>query len=81
MSEQQSNIVSLQYRKKQQAELSRKEYLDPNVRIRDLEVEVIRLQDHALEMEETVRAQARSLASILRLLQKAVGPSSSSSEA
>lgn len=74
-----SNIVSLEYKKKKAQELSRKEYLDPNVRIRDVEIEVMKLQDHILELEETIRGQARNLSKILRILQSSLGTSASSS--
>lgn len=72
-------MTSLSFRRQKQQELSRKEYLDPTVRIRDLEIELIRMQDHVLELDETVRSQSASLAKILRLLQSALGASSSGS--
>lgn len=77
-----STIVSLEYKRKKAQELTRKEYLDPNVRIRDVEIEIMKLQDHVLELEETIRSQARNLSKILRILQSSLGTSvASSSEA
>lgn len=69
---QKSNVVSLGDLRKKHEQATRRAYLDPVDRIRDLEADVLRLVDHAMDLEERLFRQERYLSKLTRLLGKHV---------
>lgn len=65
-----SIVVSLSDRRRRHNNIVRKEVNTELVRIRDLEIEVIKLQDVVLELSETLEELQNSHLQLLRLLKK-----------
>lgn len=66
-------IVSLQSRKAHKNKLGRKQYLDTETRIRELEEDMLRVIEMSLYLEHTVQYQEKLIARMIRALADAKG--------
>lgn len=69
-----SNVISLSDLRRKHEQVVRKEYVDPSDRIRDLEADLLRLIDHAMDIEERLFRQERYLSRLVVLLKNHVKP-------
>lgn len=68
----QSNIVSLEFRRKARDEMARKEYLNPEIRIKELEGDMLRAIDYMMDLEQRLYSQEKTLRKLIHLLGKSV---------
>lgn len=63
-------VVSLESRRERAEKLDRKQYLDAETRLRELEEDMLRVIEMCMELDSTVHSQRNVIFKLLRLLRR-----------